>query len=216
MPAQITLKMTDQFFDRAAIQAAVRRAGRDFDRLGRAGAMTRQNARRSLRRVQKRHHASKPGRPPRTHAPDDFNLRKILYIWDPYNQAMIVGPVGGGQKIGKYTVPELHEEGGNVSASQLSEWDRHFLARLRRDSAKKKNRRRGPTARNGRGQSTKAGAHSKKQAIAYIRKVESGALPNRDPQPTGSLHYPARPFMLPALKQISSKFPELWEGSVHP
>lgn len=210
---QITLKMTDQFFDRPAIQAAVRRAGRDFRRLERAGAFVRRTARSSMRKVKKRHVASAPGKPPRAHADDGFNLRKILYIWDPFSQAMIVGPVGGGKKIGKYTVPELHEEGGNVNASQLSPSDRRFLAQMQRRSTKKRG---GRQRRDSSGRFMKRGARSKKQAIAYIRKIESGQLPDRDPAPTGSLHYAPRPYMLPALKKELRKFPELWEGSVRP
>lgn len=79
--------------------------------LSRFGAFVRTRARSSLRRRKK---ASPPGMPPSTHAgKDDYaSLKSILFAYEPFRRAVVIGPVLLNGSRRSPTVPELHEFGG--------------------------------------------------------------------------------------------------------
>jgi len=56
-------------------------------------------------------HPSPAGTPPRSRAPG-HPLRRIFSVPEALGTRVVVGPVGFGAKIGRKTVPELHEHGG--------------------------------------------------------------------------------------------------------
>lgn len=181
------LRVKEHFFDQPAIEAAVRRARKDYDALKKAGAFVRRTARSSIRKVKKKTTHSQPGQPPRSHKPTELNLRSIYFSWDPLLQGMVVGPVGFARGPGGHPVPEIHEEGLSVPVKVLRR--------------KKTNSRK---------------AISATQKAAYLRKIRSGEIvPRRAPVVSETVHYPERPFMGPALNKELPKFPSLWEGSVH-
>jgi len=74
-------------FDKKAIEKAVKRS--NIDSLGRAGALVRTIARRSIRRKGVQNKPSKPGNPPKTTGP---LRRSILFEVAKDKQDVIVGP----------------------------------------------------------------------------------------------------------------------------
>lgn len=129
---QITFAIKELFFDRPAIQKALRRANRT--NLGKAAAFVRRVARNSLRKpgkrglknaIQKRDlrgrfltkrssYVSPAGSPPFRRT--DPGLQTIFYAFDPRAESAIVGPVllNGTKRLSSKTGPELHEFGGTA------------------------------------------------------------------------------------------------------
>lgn len=84
MVAQLKVKTK---FDPAKIRAAVKRG--NIDSLGRAGALVRTVARRSLRRRGVKKLPSRPGQPPKTTGP---LKRSILFEVEKDKSAVVIGP----------------------------------------------------------------------------------------------------------------------------
>lgn len=142
--ADITFRIVDQFFDRAAVIKAVNKAKRK--NLGRAGGFVRKTARRSMRPAGKRRRnrrrqgkyrkgqdptISRPGRPPRLHTTKTKrNLKLILFAWEPSSETVIVGPVRFHYRGNN--VPELMEYGGRGKVPVVEKNRGGGLTRTRR------------------------------------------------------------------------------------
>jgi hypothetical protein len=97
---------TDLFFDSPRVITVMDRAEKRA--LSKAGAFVRRRAQSSLRRRKK---SSPPGKPPSRHAGTKQSLKFILFLYEPHNHGVVVGPVkftGGGD------VPNLMEHGGTA------------------------------------------------------------------------------------------------------
>ena len=107
---QLNFRMKDAFLDRSAISNAIDRERKRA--LSRQGGLVRTIAKRSLKKKANPSATSPAGSPPYSHAP--HNLRRLLwYAYSPFEQSVIVGPVGFGRS-GK-PVPEIHEKGGTAT-----------------------------------------------------------------------------------------------------
>jgi hypothetical protein len=186
----ITAQAKQYFFDRKAVIDAVGRARAAS--LSKAGAFVRTGARTSIRRRKNPNLASRPGTPPYAHATSPFaTLKNILFAWDPSSRSVVVGSVAlrnagtrNGSQLG--TVPALMEFGGSAQRFKLA-------------AGGDGGRRASPA-----------------QAAAFRRKVAAGSLvaPARRPRVVYSAHYPARPYMGPALAREAPKFPDVWRNAV--
>lgn len=116
----ITMRMTDQFFDRVAVTTAMDRA--NAKALSRVGAFVRRRARSSIRR---RKSVSQPGKPPSAHSSDSVaTLKNILFVFDRVNESVIIGPV----KLNQFNrdartgsnlpLPQLMEFGGTIAIDE--------------------------------------------------------------------------------------------------
>ena len=100
------------FFTAKPVINAVGRARRRV--LSKAGAFIHRRARSSIR---KRRRSARPGEPPSSHV---GLLKRFLYFaYDFGTQSVVIGParLGGRRPYGNVTVPEVLEEGGNVTAA---------------------------------------------------------------------------------------------------
>ena len=97
---------TDLFFDRQRVITAMDRAEKRA--LSKAGAFVRRRAQSSLRRRKK---SSPPGKPPSRHAGTQQSLKFILFLYEPHNHGVVVGPV---KFTGAGDVPNLMEHGGTA------------------------------------------------------------------------------------------------------
>ena len=124
MRLQLSMHMTDYFFDRQAVIDRMSKANRQA--LSKAGAFIRRRARTSLRR---RKSTSPPGSPPSVHSDDSIaTLKNILFAYEPHSESLVVGPVRLNQvedswiDLGRTTVPQLHEFGDIARVLEWS-WD---------------------------------------------------------------------------------------------
>lgn len=180
---QITMEVTKFFFDR---QKIIDKLGKANARaLSRAGAFIQRRARSSLRR---RKSVSSPGSPPSVHSTDSVaTLKNILFVYDPSDQRLVVGPVALNQRqqswitLGNVTVPQLHEFGDVMvirewSWNQGRTWSRQDL-RVRHTS------------------------RHRKDVYNFIERRRRAI-------------YKARPFMAPALEAERENIPKAWQGSL--
>lgn len=115
---------TDLFFDSPRVITVMDRAEKRA--LSKAGAFVRRRAQNRLRRRKK---SSPPGRPPSRHAGTNSSLRFILFLYEPQNHGVVVGPVkftGGGD------VPNLMEQGGTTVVRDKTNNARSKIARYPR------------------------------------------------------------------------------------
>lgn len=192
----------NNFFDRQHIRRQIRAAGQDPARLDRAARYVQQAARSSMRTVSKRTTYSAPGRPPNAHVKNQagnlirrksgirgtgFGLKVILRAWSPIHRGAIVGPVGPtrGRNFAT-TVPEAHEFGRSLRIEKPD-----------------------PNDRRSTNPSTPA------QRAAFFAALAAGKVKNRPRRRiTYTAHYPARPFMRPALMKTLPKLPSIWKNSI--
>jgi hypothetical protein len=135
----VTYKMTELFFDRPSIIAAINEGERKA--LGKIGAYVRQRAktdvlrrvaykgaRASVRRIKggkakKTQQTSRPGSPPIVHSRDKVRtLKNILFAFNPETHSVVIGPVALNKStlVGSSarTVMELLEKGGSADVPQ--------------------------------------------------------------------------------------------------
>jgi hypothetical protein len=92
----------------------------------RSGGLVRKIMKQSIR---KRKKISAPGRPPHAHVGSSrFGLRKIFYKYDPRDQTVVVGPLGG-REAGLLTKAPKTLEFGGMGIMQLNARDRKRLGR---------------------------------------------------------------------------------------
>jgi len=135
MPAQleITMHMKRFFLDRREVAKRMSEANRRA--LSKVGAFVRRRARSKLRR---RKRTSRPGESPSVHSKDSVaTLKNILFVYDPAQEVLVVGPVklGGtrstGVQLGNATVPQVMEFGGAASIREVRV-GKHWLSSVRR------------------------------------------------------------------------------------
>jgi hypothetical protein len=121
MRFDVTMQMTEFFFDRQAVIDRLRAANRKA--LSKAGAFIRRRARSSLRR---RKNPSPPGSPPSVHTSDRVaTLKNILFVYEPNSQSLVVGPVKLNQRavlgpeLTDATVPQIQEFGASVKVREV-------------------------------------------------------------------------------------------------
>lgn len=140
--------------------------------------------RRARSSLRKRKAASTPGSPPSVHTNDQYaTLRNIHFQFSRERMSVVIGPIKLNNRTG--LVPGLMEHGGTVS---LNDKARGVMARRlirERDESR-------------RGRRTKS---RRKFAL-----VEKNTIPS-------VIRYELRPFMGPALRAESPKFPTLFAGS---
>jgi hypothetical protein len=124
-------KMKHFFFDRQRVISAVDKGVRNV--LSRFGAFVRTRARSSIR---SRKGVSAPGSPPSSHT---GILKRFLYFaYDPTARSVVIGPEktnqvffsAAGQPV-RGTVPEVLEEGGQVTVMEIRQYGRWYRADLR-------------------------------------------------------------------------------------
>ena len=103
MPSLVRVDI-ETFFDRDAVLDALNKSEQRL--LSKAGAFTRQTARRSIR---KRNRPAEPGKPPSSHT--GFYKRSILFGYDKPNHSVVIGPSA---TFGGDEVPNLLEFGGRA------------------------------------------------------------------------------------------------------
>jgi len=140
----LSMKMTELFFDRPAVLAAIDK--QRAKALRRSGGRVRKIARRSMRRVSKSKQRkarearikalragqrtwtdpsiSKPGSPPNIHARGKFSPKLILFAYDPSTKSVVTGPVRGNTS---HNVVEALERGGNVPVYTGTRRNRRML-----------------------------------------------------------------------------------------
>lgn len=189
----------DRFFDTDYVKdrIGVMRA----KALMRIGGFIRTTARRSMR---PRKAPSIPGQPPHTHTSDNVaSLKNILFALEPSTNNVVVGPVllnmvtqasvaGGKGFTWQGTIPELHEHGGDA-----------VIREFQFESAE----------RYPQGNPAKTWW---RMDLRFDRSYYSGQ--RAKPQRRRKAHYPARPFMRPALgiAQDASKLAAAWEYALRP
>lgn len=199
---QVAMKFDKRFFfDRQAVADIVGKKAAKI--LGKAGAYVQRRARSSMRRGTKRQREagqrvpSSPGSPPRAWSTDKTaSLKNIQFQFDPKSMSVLVGPMklNGG---GAFAVPGIHERGERQSIFQWrfnEQWFRtskHNWRAVRRGSESNPWRTRSRAAVN--------------RVASRLQHVETRQA---------TVAYPPRPFMGPALKAESPKFPSLFTRSV--
>lgn len=116
----ITLKVTQTFFDRKSVIDRISKARRKV--LSKAGAFVRKRSRSLLRRRKK---PSAAGQPPSVHSKDSVaTLKNILFAYEEARDSVVIGPVKLNQVNdvdgGRMTVPELMEQGGVSKILEVS------------------------------------------------------------------------------------------------
>ena len=213
----LTFAVKKWFFDSGVVRAML--DGKTREALNRAGALVRTIARRSMAYRAGTDLHSPPGTPPYAHPKTGASLRRHLYYsYDPRARTVVVGPVPLGIAAG---VPAVHEFGysgmrvlrnrrrrrrklGGVGEIRLVTATRTVMA----DS---------PTGRDAVAwEDTSTGAvYARLWTPAQVRR--SNELNERL---YGSwwvmkkVHYPARPYMAPALAAARPSLPRFWATSV--
>ena len=212
------------FFDRAIVAQAVNRATRQA--LGKAGALVRTIARRSMRYVtalkeQQRQAAlghrkrvsgepapSAPGTPPHAVRPHPW-IREFLYFaYDPAAASVVIGPVRLSSRV---NVPALHESGGRSI-------NRNKRRQTRRVGSGGEIRIGG---RAGRTTKPAVDRQGRTVMVTYTR-LRTSAQVARANELNEALYgpayymaqYPPRPFMGPALAVARPSLPQFWAASV--
>lgn len=101
----VSIKMTDLFFDSAAVTGALSKERRRA--LSQSGAFVRRAARDLMR---KSPNPSKPGRPPNRHE-NPLLYKRLFFAYDPATDSVVVGPEG----FAGSDAPSVLEFGGTVS-----------------------------------------------------------------------------------------------------
>jgi hypothetical protein len=180
---KIDIRMKRMFFDREQV---ISRAGQAKARmLSLVGRDVQQEGRKLIGRQAKHTKPRPPGKPPKSHVPDGqfASLRTIFYHSDGAF-GVIIGPVGLNQfqylndTLSAGTVPALMEEGGTAGIREVS-WEHKVW----------------------------------KNGVGPGQVIDSGwhRIGRRRPRPGEKTrvrlaHYPARPFMKPALRNVLARY----------
>jgi len=220
----LTWNVKNWFFDRDRVRSALAITSRQA--LGKAGALVRTIARRSMRyvtslREQERQveagkrkrltgdpAPSAPGTPPHAVRPHP-NIRQFLYYaLDPGRGSVVIGPVRLSSRV---NVPALHEFGGRVVL-------RNPRRRVRKVGSGGEVRIGGRPCRTTKPTQDR---HGNTVQVTYVR-LGSAAQVARANELNAALYgpahymanYPPRPFMGPALTTVGPSLPRLWLTSV--
>ena len=213
-----------RFFDRAAVTRSVGAITRLA--LGKAGALVRMIARRSMRygtslREQQRQKdagerkritgdpsPSAPGTPPHAVRPHPWIREHLYYAYEPAGRTVVIGPVRLSSRV---NVPALHEYGGRV-----------FLRNRRR--VRRKIGSGGEIRVGGRACRTTKPAVDRQGTTVQVTyaRLRTGAQVARANELNEALYgpasytanYPPRPFMGPALAAALPSLPKFWAASV--
>ena len=102
-PFKLTMRMAKaSFFDRKAVTSRLERQERGL--LSKAGAFVRTKARSLIRRIKR---PARPGEPPRARFRGQPSLKTILFVYEPRNHGVVIGPV----KFGSMDAPRKQEFG---------------------------------------------------------------------------------------------------------
>jgi hypothetical protein len=135
MSMVIDKTVVDRFFDRARVQAIVKR--KHLRVLSKAGAFVRTRARSKLR---PRKRSALPGQPPSVHSTGFMSLRNVLFALHRDNESVVIGPrfVKRLKRSNKQTGPELQEEGGTAEVTLTQIGDQWLPGNLHPKAPKKK------------------------------------------------------------------------------
>jgi hypothetical protein len=212
------------FFDRAAVARSLDATTRQA--LGKAGALVRMIARRSMRyvtslREQQRQVAagdrkrltgepapSPPGSPPHAVRPHPWIREHLYYAYEPAGRTVVIGPVRLSSRV---NVPALHEFGG-VSVN------RNRRRKARRIGSGGEIRIGGRPCRTTKPTVDRQGSTV---MVTYAR-LSTAAQVARANELNETLYGPAyylasyspRPFMGPALAAVQPSLPKFWAASV--
>ena len=184
---QVDFVLRDWYFDRPAIERALRRARMNKKNLMRMAGQVRTIAKRSIRKrkwmSKTPKKASPPGTPPRSRYPG-HPMRLIGFGLNPTYGTVLVGAEFLRRRY-RTTVPSVHEHGKRV--------------RVRYPVYRKPKQPLSPT-----------------QKRNYRRLLKKGHVP-KPPivgHTNVGVTYPKRPFMVPAMKKAKSTYPQVWRNSL--
>jgi hypothetical protein len=221
----LTFNVKHWFFDRQRVRTMLRITTRGA--LGKAGALVRTIARRSMRyvtslaeqqrlidagrrkRLTGEPAPSAPGTPPRAIRPHPWIRRHLYYAYDPGRGSVVIGPV---RLFTQVNVPALHEYGGRLVL-------RNRRRRVRKVGAGGEIRIGGPHGRTTKPTQDWRGGTVHVTYVRLRTAAQAARATRLNAQLYGPEHYtatfPRRPFMGPALAAVQPGLARLWLTSVH-
>ncbi|OQA77864.1 MAG: hypothetical protein BWY31_04427 [Lentisphaerae bacterium ADurb.Bin242] len=206
-------------FDASKVEKAARKGC--ITSLRGAAAYIYKVARNSIRRRVNPDKASPPGTPPYAHSTGITDIKKsIAFKVDEKNMTAVVGPVH--IKGGLGNVARLHEFGGTKETEKskkpmAGDWDttKAGPVAINKDNVIVFGKLRSDKQR------ARAWRISSMPGVRYANKKEQGLVRYRAKmrkeqaiQKKGTLNYPERPYMGPALQKSQEKIAPMWRNAI--